>query len=367
MTAYSPSTGIVCTPNAAPNYSLASGFVNRLRNASLTQWYAGTSGTPDLDRRVWTAEARLPPRFRCERIVLHRQQRHRRIRPRNQVQLIGATSNTGMTCRFVLGSEEAAFLAGKTVTFQLSFINQTGASLTAQISSKYPSAADNWTTSTSDLAATSLQSCAAATLCTLAYTFTVNSAAMTGYEIVIGFGAIAANTKYIVLLPRFRLARESRCREPGSTPHAGRAGNPLGDGRSRAGDKRFYQCSYDNQVAPATATTTGLVAANSGNNSNATVGLGYTFPVSMSRADPTVSLWDGAGTSNKSSYYQGGWNNGFGSTSILSAAQGVLHLHQRHRQRGSALRPLLRRRPVSPGLSGAVPGLRYRLGMLGWG
>ena len=64
--------------------------------------------------------------------------------------------------------------------------------------------------------------------------------------------------------------------------------------------------SYPQGTAPGTATTSGLVGAScqfAGGAGGSLASISY--PVQM-RSTPTISLWDGAGTSNKCSYTGGG-------------------------------------------------------------
>jgi hypothetical protein len=63
-----------------------------------------------------------------------------------------------------------------------------------------------------------------------------------------------------------------------------------------------------------------MVAQNTGNASNSNVAMGVTLQATM-RTDPTISLWDGAGTSNRTSYFVVSWTDGFGSTGIVSASE----------------------------------------------
>ena len=73
--------------------------------------------------------------------------------------------------------------------------------------------------------------------------------------------------------------------------------------------QRYYEKSYNNSVAPATAITAGLgelfVNAIGGGGTITTVN----YAVSK-RANPTVTSYDNAGTSGKNSYYTTGWING---------------------------------------------------------
>ena len=83
---------------------------------------------------------------------------------------------------------------------------------------------------------------------------------------------------------------------------------------------RYFQASYDNSTAPATATAASI--QNIGNNgTGSTNGVGFSFPVRM-RAAPTLAFWDHGGNSGKSSKYQGGsWTDNVGTVSTVSIGQ----------------------------------------------
>ena len=70
--------------------------------------------------------------------------------------------------------------------------------------------------------------------------------------------------------------------------------------------QRYFSMSYPQGTAPGTATTSGLVGAAAQFAGGAGGSLAsISYPVQM-RSTPTISLWDGAGTSNKCSYTGGG-------------------------------------------------------------
>ena len=70
--------------------------------------------------------------------------------------------------------------------------------------------------------------------------------------------------------------------------------------------QRYFSMSYPQGTAPGTATTSGLVGAAVQFASGIGGSLAsISYPVQM-RSTPTISLWDGAGTSNKCSYTSAG-------------------------------------------------------------
>ncbi len=91
---------------------------------------------------------------------------------------------------------------------------------------------------------------------------------------------------------------------------------------------RFYETSYDNGTAPGTATRNGLVnlgsAYSAGASASQAVGLLYRVPKRIS--SPTITTYDGAGTSgNASSYSAGSWVDANATlTQIASGLNGAL-------------------------------------------
>jgi hypothetical protein len=84
--------------------------------------------------------------------------------------------------------------------------------------------------------------------------------------------------------------------------------------------QRYYQKSYNQSVAPGASSYFGMVLVVT----NGTSGTNYsqfTYPVTM-RTAATINQWDGVGTANKSSKYQGGaWTNGLGTFSAANIGE----------------------------------------------
>lgn len=102
--------------------------------------------------------------------------------------LLGAASLSACTVYQRIESSWAAQFAGKRVTVQFLISNQTGAALTPQLGTYYPSAIDNYTTTVTDLSVLSLQTIPSGSQAIVAYTFDVNSLATRGYGIDLRFG-----------------------------------------------------------------------------------------------------------------------------------------------------------------------------------
>lgn len=248
----------------------ASGFVNKLRGTTLSQWYSGTSVTVGTSI-TWTSEGVAC--IETGATITASQLANPLTSPLSfwSLKLLGNTSNTDLKCRFVIESYDSAPLAGQTVTFQIPIQNKTGGSITPTIATKYPTAQDNWASSTADLAATNLQGCANNATCTLAYTFNVNAGANNGYEVVIDFGALA-NTAFVAVGGGFDLRVTAgvslglNASPPAPEVYAAE--------RDAAWNQRFYETSYSNGVAPGTVTGAGasailMAGATAGNAGNA--------------------------------------------------------------------------------------------------
>jgi hypothetical protein len=300
----------------------AEGFVNRLRNSSLTSWFHGTAGTITT-AGGWTAEGVYAVPTGASITWAQVTTVPTGCLTVNGVKLTGASSVSDIAVRFVLESYAAAQLAGQTVTFQLPIINNAGTSITPTIATKYPTAHDNWASSTTDLAATNLQAVANNASGTLSYTFTVAANAVNGYEIVIDFGNnFSSAAKSVTLGGGFDLRAT-----PGVTTGLN-AAPPSPEVRDAASDiawnRRFVRSSYDNGTAPGTAATVkGARTMMSHDDSGQFVAwsLDYGGPGPM-RADPTFTYYDLAGTASAmSDFSNGSQTNGVTVTTTITAGE----------------------------------------------
>ncbi len=104
------------------------------------------------------------------------------------LKVAGAPSVTDVIVKQRIESYVAAPLTGQTVTVQARVFNNTGATITPNVTVKHAGAQDNWTSPTTDVSATPLQSCANAAWTQIAYTFTASSSSSAGLEISFDFG-----------------------------------------------------------------------------------------------------------------------------------------------------------------------------------
>jgi hypothetical protein len=269
---------------------------NALRNSALTDWFMGTSGTAPTSTGTanWTAEGvYVVPTGAAVTWAQTAPANLSGARSYNGLKITGATSNTDVLFRFVIASYDAAPLAGQRVTCQFPLLNNSGATLTPTISTKYPTAQDNWTSATADLAATNLSSITNAATLTLAYTFTVSANANLGYEIIIDVGALNTTGKNVELGGGFDCHPT-----PGAT-----VGIPatvpqpfIADlAATMLRDQTFFYTTMGNGAAPGGGTGgNGYVFYNvvSVPNTNTMWG-SFVAPVQM-RASPTVLLYGSA-------------------------------------------------------------------------
>ena len=316
-----------------------SGFVNKLRGTTLSQWYGGTSITVGTSP-TWTAEGIVC--LETGATVTASRVSNSLTNPTSffALKLLGASSNTDVTCRFVISSYDAAVLAGQTITFQIPILNDTGGSLTPTITTKYPTTQDgsvtgggNWAASTTDLTTKNLQSCANGATCTEAYTFTVNAGANNGYEIVIDFGALGTSA-FVEIGGGFDLRLT-----PGVSTGAN-ASPPAPEiyttDRDAVWSQQFYRTSYDNGVAPGTITNTGQIIFVINTSSAQT---GGAVEYTAMRADPAVTAYSPVtGTSGRiyssgDAADTGNYTTGAGQNSFrlggggATFAAGALELH----------------------------------------
>ncbi|GEP58965.1 hypothetical protein [Reyranella soli] len=177
----------------------------------------------------------------------------------------------------------------------MAVFNNTGASITPTLATRYVGTADTWTSPTADLAATNLQPCANGAWTTVAYTFNANAGAVNGYEVKIDFGNnFSSNSKYVQVI-----AAEVRV-TPGlsiglnSSPPIPELPNVAAELQR---SKRYYRSTYPNGITPGTNVSAlpalgGMWGSFQSNNPGG--GIGVTFDTEM-RTTPTLKFWDRVG------------------------------------------------------------------------
>ena len=281
----------------------AIGFVNKLRNGSFVVWPNGTSGSvttsatgsASITASGWAAIA-------TGATITWSQVTTGSNGSPQSLKLTGATSVTDITLGQRIESYDAAPLAGQTCTFQITVTNNTGASITPTIATRYAGSTDVWTSPVADLAATNLQAVANGATATLAYTLSVSSNAVNGYEIKIDFGNnFSTNAKTVtVTAADFRVTPNVATGLNSSPPTP----ELLPIQAMSMWCRRYFQASYDNGTAPGTATTNGL--AGNGFGASNIAGVGWVTFIPEMRAAPTFAYWDSAGNASKTTAWSGG-------------------------------------------------------------
>jgi hypothetical protein len=326
---YGFTTGLACaqpnysdlsgTPPSA-NYALASGFVNKLRGNSLSQWYSGgvSTGITISTAGGWASEGVYVVPTGAS-VTASQVASPQAGGPYFALKILGASSNTDVKLRFPIESYDAAILAGQTVTFQVTYQNKSGGTITPTLTTKYAGSQDVWTSPTTDLSATSLQSCPNNSICTASYTLSATASANSGYTPTVDFGALTSGN-YIEIVSFDMRATPSVATGLNAAPPAPEILHPAEDA---LWCQRFYRTTYDNGTAPGSATHAGMVALPPAGSAN--IGIALQFGVRM-RAAPAMAYWDGAGNANEASVYaSGGYSdNNLAVTAVSSSTQGAL-------------------------------------------
>ena len=308
-------------PAVPINYSLASGFVNALRNGNFVSWpngygafsvAAAASGSACIGANGWAVLA-------AGAAVTVQQAADQRGANR----AMKVTGNSGVTDVVIaqrIEAADAAQLAGKRVTFQATIFNGSGGAITPQIATRDAGSTDNWTSPVADLTPTNMQACPNNTWTTIAYSFDVSANAAFGYEVKLDFGNNwSANTKAVWISAADLRATPGVSVGINSAP----AVPELRDIASELDrNARYYGSSYDNGVSPGTDLTSGnaggMVGGDHTNGSTSNTAISVIFPIPM-RAAPTLSYWDRAGNPSKFSFYSGGsfFDNQSGGNTII--------------------------------------------------
>lgn len=280
-----PTTNLTGTLTTAQLGGSASGFVNVLLNAGLSQWRHGTNISIPMTTGGWGPEGIyiVPSGAGVTAVQLTPT-----TPTTNVLQIQGATGNTDVKLRFVLESFTGAPLRFSEATFQFTLNNSSGASITPTFTSKMPTAQDNWAASTTDIATANMQPCANGVTCVEAVTFQVGANSYLGYEVIVDLGAILNTKSVIIETPDMRLTPSlNTFLTPASLIPTPEIRDPASE--SRWVD-RFFGSSYDNGTAPGTTITVGQsrLKVTTGSTGSA-VGVTVNYP--QMRCDPTVTAY----------------------------------------------------------------------------
>lgn len=166
------------------------GMVNKFRNATMDVWQRGTS--PPLSAGTsgsgYTADGWIVGFTASSSAAPTIAQAGGRQLTKNALQVTGASNITDVYVKQRIESLIAAAFCSQIVTVQAQVYNGTGGSITPKLTVNRPSAQDNYTSSTADVNAVSLQSCGNAAWTRVSYSFTANAASYNGLEVLFDFG-----------------------------------------------------------------------------------------------------------------------------------------------------------------------------------
>lgn len=277
------------------------GMINKFRNGTFPVAQRGTSGSVALNTAATTLDGWYVSALGA---ACSWSQQYNQNLAGYALRLACATGLTTSNIFQRIESNIAAQLltptkGARAITIQFTIYNNSGASITPVLSVQCASAQDNFTGTISDLGNTNLQTIPNGMAATVCYTYTTSVPASVGlgYQVILSFGgSLNAASGYIDI--GFADIRAT----PGLSTGLNSNPPPIELRPNWIEShfcRRYYQTSYDNGVAPGTATHNGMVS--SGINNNTAAGIVFVpFPVAM-RAAPALSYWDGVGNASKAS------------------------------------------------------------------
>ncbi len=236
--------------------TFASGFQNKLRGHTMTQWYNGFSTATITTAGGWASEGVYVIPVGAS-ITVARAATPFAGSPHDALLITGAASVTDVKLRFVIESYDIAPLAGVQVIFQIAIANATGSTKTPTLAAKFPTAQDNWAASTQDLAAVNLQPITNGGGTILSYSWTLSASAINGYELIVDLGPII-NGQTMTVAGGYDLRQV----QLGAPVAPGLVSSPpIPEIRTTESDeawcKKFREGNYDNGTPVATVTTNG--------------------------------------------------------------------------------------------------------------
>jgi hypothetical protein len=170
-------------------------MLNKFRNGTMDVWQRGTSALTATTSGSYTADGWIVMPTGASVTAA---QAGGRLLTKTSLQVTGAASVTDVIVKQRIESLMAAAFCSQTVTVQAQIYNNTGGSLTPLLTVKHAGAQDNWSSSTTDVNAASLQSCDNSAWTQVAYTFSANANSYNGLEISFDFGNnFGATTKSV--------------------------------------------------------------------------------------------------------------------------------------------------------------------------
>ena len=176
-----------------PAQTYAQGYTNKFRNGTMDVWQRGVGIGCPAGTTTYTADGWIVTPTGAA-VTASQNANGLTNATRYALTVTGAAGVTGELIQQRLESFVSAPLDGKTVTFQVKIYQNSGATITPQLSMLYPNAADNWPGGYSTvLSAVNLQPCPNNAVTQVAYTFAMPAAtAVNGLAVNIGFGTHGA-------------------------------------------------------------------------------------------------------------------------------------------------------------------------------
>lgn len=190
----SGSAQVFLTPNAG-DLQGHTAYPNRFRNGTMDIWQRGTAAITVTTSGAYVADGWIVLPTGAS---VTAQQAAGRLLTSYNLKVTGAASVTDVIVKQRIESMMAAAFTSQQVTVQAWIYNGTGGSITPTLTVKHPTAADNYTSTATDVSAVNLQACANGAWTQVAYTFTASSSSAYGIEVAFDFGNnFSTNGKYI--------------------------------------------------------------------------------------------------------------------------------------------------------------------------
>lgn len=160
-------------------------FPNRIRNGGMDVWQRGTGSITATTAGAYTADGWIVLPTGASVTAA---QAAGRLLTSYSLQITGAASVTDLIIKQRTESNTSAAMTSQQVTFQAWVFNNTGGSITPTLTVKIPTAPDNYTATSTNVSAVSLQPCANSAWTQISYTFAASASSANGTEVAIDFG-----------------------------------------------------------------------------------------------------------------------------------------------------------------------------------
>ncbi len=295
--------------------NLPGGSLNKFRNGTMDVWQRGTSALAVSATTVfvYTADGWMVAGTYSSGAGPTVAPAAGRLTTKNSLQVTGAANVSDVKIKQRIESLIAAAFCSQTVTVQAQVYNNTGGAITPTLTVNRPSAENNYTSVTADVNAVNLQACATGAWTQVAYTFSANAASYNGLEILFDFGNnFSATGKDIQIT-------ECDIRVTPGVATGLNANPPPPELRLLPNEIEFCERYFRKSNALNTAPGGSIAGGTGGVYFGGASGVINSVAIYLGRhmrVNPTIVIYDNAGTSGKVSYYTTGWNNN-GAATIL--------------------------------------------------